>query len=104
MAEGDGSAVDVDAAVVEVHQLHVCEGDDGEGLIDLVVIDVGEGDSGVSEGAGHGEGGGRGEILGGLLSVAEAEHTGDGGEAEGGGVLLAGEPRTKSEERRGVLV
>jgi hypothetical protein len=47
VADGDASAVDVDVGAVEAEQLHVGQGDDAEGLVDLVKVDVGRGPLGM---------------------------------------------------------
>ena len=82
VADGDGAAVDVDLFGVDAEDLHVGEGDDGEGLVDLVEVDVLGLEAGVLDGLGDGEGGGDGEALGLALGVAPAEDLGDGLEAE----------------------
>ena len=51
VAEGDGAAVDVDAGGVEAEELVVDDGDDGEGFVDLVEIDLVLAELGAGEGA-----------------------------------------------------
>src|SRR5690606_31005616 len=57
VAEGDGAAVDVDLAVVEVHLGHEVHHHRGEGLVDFHQVDVGHGHAGALQqlvDAGHG--------------------------------------------------
>lgn len=82
VADGDGAAIDVDLAGVEVQELHVGEGNDGEGLVDLVKVNVLVGETGVLDSLGDGQGGSNGEALGLARSVTPSEDLGNGLEAE----------------------
>ena len=90
VAESDGTAVEVDLLLVDVEELHVGEGDDGEGLIDLVGVDLGLGHAGVLESLGDGESGSGGELGGRVGGVGPAEDLSDGLEVVLLDVLLAG--------------
>lgn len=91
MAESNGATVEVDLLLADVEELHVGEGDDGEGLVDLVGVDLGLGDAGVLEGLGDGESRGGGELGGRVSGIAPAEDLSDGLEAVLLHVFLAGE-------------
>lgn len=78
MAKGHGPTVHVDLGGIEVHELHVGESDNGEGLVYLMVVNVGESQAGVGDGPGSGKGGSSSEILGSLLGVGKTKNTGDG--------------------------
>ena len=82
VADGDRATVDVDLLGVKAKDLEVGKSDNGESLVDLVVVDVLLGEAGVLDGLGDGEGRSDGEALGLTLSVAPAENLGDGGQVE----------------------
>ena len=54
MTNGDGATKDVDFVIAETQQLHIGKSNDGEGLVDLVEVDLVSGKTGVLDGLGNG--------------------------------------------------
>lgn len=82
MADGNGAAKDVDLLLGEVEELHVGESNNGESLVDLVVVDILGGKAGVLDGLGDGKRGSGGEESGLVGGVTPAENLGQRLDAE----------------------
>lgn len=78
MTDGDGATIDVDLFGIKTQELDVGEGNDGEGLVDLVKVNVLVGQAGVLDSLGDGQGRRNGEALGLPLGVAPSENLGNG--------------------------
>lgn len=99
MADGDGTTVQVDLVFFNTKDLHVGEGNDTEGLVDLESVDSGELHLCVLQSLGHGERRGGGELGGVLLRVTPAEDLSNGLEA----VLLDSLLRGKDESSSAIV-
>lgn len=104
VAESHSATVQVDLVLVDVEELHVGEGDNGEGLVDLVGVDLLLGHASVLESLRDGESGCGGELGGCVGSITPAENLSDGLKVVLLDVVLAGEDEGGSAvgERRGV--
>ena len=76
VAEGDGSAVDVEAGGVEAEDLDDGEGLGGEGFVELDEVDLVEGEAGEFEHFGDGVDGADAHLLGVAAGVGEGDEAG----------------------------
>ena len=74
VAQRNGTAVEVDLVFRNAQDLHVGQGNNTKRLVDLKSVDSRQLHVGVLQRLGHGEGGGRGELGGVLLSVTPSEN------------------------------
>jgi hypothetical protein len=78
VTKSNGTSVKVDLVFADAQDLHVRQGNDTEGFVDLESINGGELDLGVLQSLGHGQSGGSGELGGVLLSVTPAKDLANG--------------------------
>lgn len=78
VANGNRAAVDVDFVSRKVEELHVGEGNDGEGLVDLVKVDIVLSETGVLDGLGDGGSRSDSEALRLTLGIGPAQNLGNG--------------------------
>src|SRR6478752_1987687 len=101
VADGNGTTVDINLVRVQTKDLHVSESNGGEGLVDLVVLDLVGGQTSVLDGLGNGQSGSDGETLRLTLSITPTKDLGNrlkvellelslGDEDNGGGTIVDG--------------
>jgi hypothetical protein len=82
VANGNGTTKDVNLLRLKTEDLHVGEGNGREGLVDLVVLDLLSGQTGVLDGLGNGQSRSNSETLRLTLSITPTKDLGNGLEVE----------------------
>lgn len=82
VTDSNGAAEHVDCLGVKVQQLDVGQGNNGEGLVDFVELDLIGGQTGVLNGLGNGQRRGGRELLGRVRGISPAKNLGDGLDAQ----------------------